>query len=289
MEQILKHSKYIDPMIDVAFKQIFGKEKNKRLIKELLEHVFHQDITELEFVNVEHPGESKDDRKAVFDLQCKSRQIGDFIVEVQVKNQGHFDKRAIYYSTFPITAQAPRGDWDYDFKPVFFLGILNYKMEGQSDGGGEYIHRYSIRNDENGQRLTDSLQFVFMELAGFDKRLQDCKSFEDKFLYFFKNLPKFAMKPDTQNDSYFDELLAAAEYSNMTKAEQEAYNRRLKIQRDNYAADKYARETAIAEGLAKGEAAKARSIAKGLIEEGISIEVIQRVTGLSVEEIEALK
>ena len=316
MEQILKHSKYIDPMIDVAFKQIFGKEKNKRLIKELLEHVFHQDITELEFVNVEHPGESKDDRKAVLDLQCKSRQIGDFIVEVQVKNQGHFDKRAIYYSTFPITAQAPRGDWDYDFKPVFFLGILNYKMEGQSDGGGEYIHRYSIRNDENGQRLTDSLQFVFMELAGFDKRLQDCNSFEDKFLYFFKNLPKFAMKPDTQNDSYFDELLAAAEYSNMTKAEQEAYNRRLKIQRDNYAADKYAREKAekefaeklaqgraqglaqglaqghaegLAEGLAKGEAAKARAIAKGLIEEGISIEVIQRVTGLSVEEVEALK
>ncbi len=79
----------------------------------------------------------------------------------------------------------------------------------------------------------------------------------------------------------------------MTKAEQEAYNRRLKIQRDNYAADKYARETAIAEGLAeglaKGEAAKARAIAKGLIEEGISIEVIQRVTGLSVEEVEALK
>ena len=74
MEQILKHSKYIDPMIDVAFKQIFGKEKNKRLIKELLEHVFHQDITELEFVNVEHPGESRDDRKAVFDLQCNSRR-----------------------------------------------------------------------------------------------------------------------------------------------------------------------------------------------------------------------
>lgn len=289
MEQILKHSKYIDPMIDVAFKQIFGKEKNKRLIKELLEHVFHQDITELEFVNVEHPGESKDDRKAVFDLQCKSRQIGDFIVEVQVKNQGHFDKRAIYYSTFPITAQAPRGDWDYDFKPVFFLGILNYKMAELSDGGGEYIHRYSIRNDEDGTQLTDSLQFVFMELAGFNKQLQDCNSFEDKFLYFFKNLPKFAMKPDTQNDSYFDELLAAAEYSNMTKAEREAYNRRLKIQRDNYAADKYARETAIAEGRAEGESAKARDIAKNLLSMGMSSKQVADATGLTEEELTRLQ
>ena len=58
VKQLIKHTKYVDPMIDVAFKQIFGKEKNKRLIKELLEHVFHQDITELEFVNVEHPGGS---------------------------------------------------------------------------------------------------------------------------------------------------------------------------------------------------------------------------------------
>ena len=58
MEQLIKHTKYVDLMIDVAFKQIFGKQKNKRLIKELLEHVFHQDITELVFVNVEHPGGS---------------------------------------------------------------------------------------------------------------------------------------------------------------------------------------------------------------------------------------
>ena len=63
-------------------------------------------------------------------------------------------------------------------------------------------------------------------------------------LYYFKNLPTFAGKPDTQQDSYFEELLAAAEYSNMTKAEREAYNRRLKIRRDNFAADEFAREKA---------------------------------------------
>ena len=44
-----------------------------------------------------------------------------------------------------------------------------------------------------------------------------------------------------------------------------------------------------AEGKAEGEAAKARAVAKGLIDEGISIDLIQRVTGLSEEEVEALK
>lgn len=311
MEQLIKNSKYVDPMIDVAFKQIFGKEKNKRLIKELLENVFHQDITELEFVNVEHPGESKDDRKAVFDLQCRSRQIGDFIVEVQVKEQEHFDKRAIYYSTFPITAQAPKGNWDYDFKPVFFLGILNYKLAEPSKDNEEYLHSYSIRNDKDGTQLTDSLQFVFLELARFNKRLKDCNNFIDKFLYYFKNLPTFVVKPDTQQDSYFEELLAAAEYSNMTKAEREAYNRRLKIQRDNYAADEFARKKALkeiaegrekglAEGLAKGmeqgmeqgmalgRSEANRDNARKMLLEGIPTEVIGRVTGLSAEEIDSL-
>ncbi|MBP5566059.1 MAG: PD-(D/E)XK nuclease family transposase [Bacteroidales bacterium] len=74
---------------------MFGQKKHKRLIKELLEHVFDVKTTELAFVNVEHPGETKADRNAVFDLQCSSEQIGDFIVEVQVKEQAHFDKCAV--------------------------------------------------------------------------------------------------------------------------------------------------------------------------------------------------
>ena len=295
MEQIIKHTKYVDPMIDVAFKQLLGQEKNKHLTKGLLEHVFNLDIEELSFVNVEHPGDTLEDRNAVFDIQCRSKQIGEFIVEMQVREQRHFSKRALYYSTFPITAQAPKGDWNYDFKPVFFLGMLNFKIAETK----ECIHRYSILEEGSGHQLTDALQFVFMEVGPFNKAWEQCKSFEDKFLYYFKNLPTFAGKPDTQQDSYFEELLAAAEYSNMTKAEREAYNRRLKIRRDNYAADEFAREKAMeelnqakaeameegrAEGRAEGCAQAATDIAAKLRAEGFPEDVIERVTNISPAE-----
>ena len=315
MEQIIKHTKYVDPMIDVAFKQLLGQEKNKHLTKGLLEHVFNLDIEELSFVNVEHPGSTLEDRNAVFDIQCSSKQIGEFIVEMQVREQRHFSKRALYYSTFPITAQAPKGDWNYDFKPVFFLGMLNFKI---SETNG-FIHRYSILEEGSGHQLTDALQFVFMEVGPFDKSWNDCKSFEEKFLYYFKNLPTFASKPDTQQDSYFEELLAAAEYSNMTKAEREAYNRRLKIRRDNYAADEFAREKAakeremaiaeatkkaeelareMAEELAREMAEKEREkatkesqiqIARNLLAMGLSPEQAAEATGLAVDEVKGLK
>ena len=294
MEPLIKHTKYVDPMIDVAFKQLLGQEKNKHLTKGLLEHVFNLDIEELSFVNVEHPGDTLEDRNAVFDIQCRSKQIGEFIVEMQVREQRHFSKRALYYSIFPITAQAPKGDWNYDFKPVFFLGMLNFKIANTED----CIHRYSIREESTGHQLTDALQFVFMEVGPFNKAWEDCKSFEEKFLYYFKNLPTFASKPDTQQDSYFEELLAAAEYSNMTKAEREAYNRRLKVLRDNYAAEEFAREKAAREReefarereeFAREREAKAlRQTAAKLLAMGLSPEQISQATGLTKEEIASL-
>ena len=280
-------------MIDVAFKQLLGQEKNKHLTKGLLEHVFNLEIEELSFVNVEHQGQTLEDRNAIFDIQCRSKQIGDFIVEMQVREQKHFSKRALFYSTFPITAQAPKGSWDYNFKPVFFLGLLNFKMQEECG----YIHRYSIREDNTGARLTNALQFVFMEVGPFNKPWKDCKSFEDKFLYYFKNLPTFAEKPDTGSDSYFEELIAAAELSNMTKAEREEYNLRLKIRRDNENCDAFAREKAIteghaigiAEGRAEGRAEAHKEVATKLLSKGLSIAEISEITGLSKGEIEGLR
>ncbi len=280
-------------MIDVAFKQLLGQEKNKHLTKGLLEHVFNLEIEELSFVNVEHQGQTLEDRNAIFDIQCRSKQIGDFIVEMQVREQKHFSKRALFYSTFPITAQAPKGSWDFNFKPVFFLGLLNFKMQ-EEDG---YIHRYSIREDNTGLQMTDALQFVFMEVGPFNKQWKDCKSFEDKFLYYFKNLPTFVEKPDTGSDSYFEELIAAAELSNMTKAEREEYNLRLKIRRDNENCDAFAREKAIteghaigiAEGRAEGRAEAHKEVATKLLSKGLSIAEISEITGLSKGEIEGLR
>ena len=293
MEQIIKHTKYIDPMVDVAFKQIFGQEKNKRLIKELLEHVFKLEITELSFVNTEHISDGVDNRNAYFDLQCHSDSIGDFIVEVQVKNQEHFAERALFYSTFPITAQAPRGSWDYSLKPVYFLGLLNFSLPTSSLKEDGWVHRYSLRNDETNGLLTNKVSYIFMEVGPFDKSWDQCASFEEKFLYYMKNLPIFVNKPDTHNEEFFEELLEAAEYAGLTKDMKEFYDHRLKNLRDNENVEAYARKMAIQEGLAEGRekglaegraegrAQAATDIAAKLRAEGIPEDVIERVTNLS--------
>ena len=300
MGQIINRTKYVDPMVDVAFKRIFIQYKNKRLIRELLEHVFHVEISRLELVNVEHPGKTYEDRNAVFDLECRSNQIGDFIVEVQVKEQEHFAERALFYSTFPISAQAPKGRWDFGLKPVFFLGLLNFDLPASCGKGNGSVHRFSLRNDETSAQMTDRVQFVFMEVGSFSKTLEECTSFEDKFLYYFKNLPTFVQKPDTQNDTYFDELVAAAEYANLDRKAMTDYERRLKIMRDNQNAEEFAIKKAtqkgheaglqqgIQQGIEKGIAEGKIEVAKNLVSMGLSPDQIAKATGLTVEMIEHL-
>lgn len=38
------------------------------------------------------------------------------------------------------------------------------------------------------------LAAVFMEVATFNKRIEECESFQDEFLFYMKNLPTFVEK-----------------------------------------------------------------------------------------------
>ncbi len=54
MEQSITHPvMYVNPMIDVAFKYLFGTEKHKNLLKGLLEHVFGREIEDINYDNTE--------------------------------------------------------------------------------------------------------------------------------------------------------------------------------------------------------------------------------------------
>ena len=264
MEQLITPRLYVNPMIDVAFKYLFGTEKNKHLLKGLLEHVFSVDIEDICYDNTEQIGESVDARNA-------SRVI---------------------------SRQAPKGPWDYGFKPVYFLGLIDFPMPETVGHGSGFVHRYSLRNDQTNEPMTDSLKFVFMEVGPFNKPYKECSSFEEKFLFYMKNLPTFAERPDTHQDQYFEELLQTAEYLAMDMETQAMYEKRLKEMRDIQNVENYFRRVTLAEGRAKGLAeGRAEGKAEGKAEEqarmaktmkdlGYPTEEICKVTGLAPETVQ---
>ncbi|WP_316812550.1 hypothetical protein [Pedobacter heparinus] len=76
--------------------------------------------------------------------------------------------------------------------------------------------------------------------------------------------------------------------SKMTKEERELYHSDVKAKSDWNAGIRYAEKKAKEEGKEEGKLEEKIEIAKSLKDEGLSIELISKTTGLPIEEIEKL-
>ncbi|MBS7374262.1 MAG: PD-(D/E)XK nuclease family transposase, partial [Muribaculaceae bacterium] len=123
--------KYISLLTDFGFKRIFGTDLNKDLLIGFLNALFEGShvITDVKYLNTEHLGDIHTERKAIFDVFCKTENGEKFIVEMQNAFQEFFKDRSLFYSTFPIREQGVKGsDWDFHLNHVYTIALLNFDM-----------------------------------------------------------------------------------------------------------------------------------------------------------------
>ena len=306
--------KYIDLMVDWSFKKIFGTEVNKDILIEFLKVIFPQyAISDITYVPTEQLGIMEDDRKAIFDVLCRTVDGKTFLVEMQRGYQKHFFERALFYTSFPIMkqgkkalAEEARGNrpWDFSLDGVFFLGILNFKYE--DDEMTE--HRYRLMEATSKKLMTDKLEFVFVEVEKFDKGEDELETDLDKWLYLLKNMSNLLGRPERLRDRIFTKLFDVAELAQLDDKDRTNYIKSMNTERDTYNQIEYARETGreeghkvgkeeglkegkeegIKEGREEGAKQKSFDIAKRMLEKGIAIETISELTGLTEKEISEL-
>ena len=250
--------KYIDLMVDWSFKKIFGTEVNKDILIEFLKVIFPQyAISDITYVPTEQLGIMEDDRKAIFDVLCRTVDGKTFLVEMQRGYQKHFFERALFYTSFPIMkqgkkalAEEARGNrpWDFSLDGVFFLGILNFKYE--DDEMTE--HRYRLMEATSKKLMTDKLEFVFVEVEKFDKGEDELETDLDKWLYLLKNMSNLLRRPERLRDRIFTKLFDVAELAQLDDEDRIKYIKAMNTERDTYNQIEYARETGHEEGKAEG-------------------------------------
>jgi predicted transposase/invertase (TIGR01784 family) len=280
--------KYIDPLVDFAFKKIFGSEPNKDLLIAFLNEVFRgrKQIVDLIYNKNEHPGDLKDEGAAIFDLLCTGINDEKFLIEVQRGRQGSFKERALFYTSRLISDQAPKGrrsEWAYNLTEVYLVALLeDFTLQITSDTN--YLHDICLCNRETGEIFYDKLGYTYIELRKFVKEGADLVTDLDKWLYVLKNMSRMDKIPVYLRKPIFEKLFNIAEYSNMTKEEKTMYDSSLKYKWDN----KNVLDYAVKEAKEEGEYNKAVDIARELKKEGLTSAFIAKTTKLSLEEIEKL-
>lgn len=276
-------AKYINPFTDFGFKKIFGEEASKPLLIDFLNALLPQKnkIIDLSFKNTEQLGQTEADRKAIYDIYCENENGEKFIVELQKAKQNYFKERTLYYSTFPIREQAEKGEWNYNLKAVYCVGILDFTFDDYENEPEktEVVHTIQLKN-QKGKIFYDKLTYIYLEIPNFKQKEDELKSRLDKWLYFIKHLEDFQTIPAIFKDDIFTKAFEKAELAKLGQAELDSYENSLKYYRDL----KGVIDTAFDEGKMEGKI----EVAKALKESGVATDIIIKATGISKTELDKL-
>jgi predicted transposase/invertase (TIGR01784 family) len=280
--------KYINPFTDYGFKKLFGEEPNKDLLLDFLNELLKEEqgqIKELTYLKSEHLGTSEIDRKAIFDLYCENEKGEKFIVELQKSKQNFFKDRTVYYSTFPIREQAKRADWNYELKAVYTIAILDFVFDEDKHEPGKFRYDVKLTDIETKKIFYDKLTFIYLEMPKFNKTVDELETRFDKWLYVLRNLNRLDKIPEKLKERIFEKLFETAEIAKFTPDQVQSYEDSLKYYRDM----KNSLDTAKDEGRIEGKIEGKIEVAKNLLKNGASIDLIIKSTGLTGEEIKRIQ
>ena len=291
--------RYISLLTDFGFKRIFGTALNKELLICFLNSLFNgkQVVKDVMYLNSEHVGDVYTDRKAIFDVYCEGENGEKFIVEMQNAYQTYFKDRSLFYSTFPIREQAPKGsERDFNLNNVYTVALLNFDMKDDAFEKEQIRHHVQLCDTATHKVFYDKLEFIYVEIAKFDKSLEELETLYDKWLYVLKNLSKLDNRPKELRDRVFDRLFEESEIAKFTPLELREYEDSKKAYRDIKNSIDTAKREGIEEGMEKGikqgieigqkkEHERLLNTARALFASGMSLEQVKQFTGLNDEEI----
>ena len=277
--------KFINPFTDFGFKHIFGREMDKDILIEFLNDLLEGEhtITELRIMNNERLPETEQGRKVIFDIHCETDKGERIIIEMQNREQPHLKDRALYYLSHSVVEQGIKGTWDYELAAVYGVFFLNFTLDeenGSDKNGkeGKFRRDIILADRETGQVFNPKFRQIYIELPRFNKEEEECETDFERWIYLLKHMDTLERMPFKAKKAVFDKLLEVADVANLSKEERIQYDEALKRYRDYMNTIDYVEE----KGILKGK----ESTARNMKADGLSHSIIQKYTGLSLEDIE---
>ena len=295
--------RFANILFDETFKIVVGAPGNEPLLIRLIETLIPgKKIRSLERLDKENHGLVISDKNTTFDLFCTSEAGEQFIVEMQFAEQETYRERMLFYATYPLRAQMDariraverlsgitRDKMDYSLHPVYVLSMLNFSLPHEGDKALEegLVSRFSIRNDGNGEIMTDALHFIYLELGRLERKKGEealCRTPLERLAYSLKYMHMLDDRPEGFDDDLQQMLFTATELAGMTQEQRQEYDKTMTTKIDIIEQQ----ETARKRGLEQGRQEERVATAKRLRDLGVAIDIIAQATGLSPEQVKAL-
>ena len=284
--------KYLDPKNDIAFRRLFGTEKNKGILIHFLNDVLARAsrIESVEFLPTIYLPEVHEQRISIVDVMCQDQNGNKFIIEMQVVSTLEYLKRAQYYASRAYIGQRVKKLEYKDLKEVVFLAICNKTILPEHN---HYISYHVMLEQTTHKNYLKDFSYTFIELDKFDKSADELSSILDKWIYFFKHAEEGEHFPShLMQEVTIHEALDEMKSFNWTEEELLAYE---KIEDEHYAyvnnmeiAKAEARAEGMEKGMEKGRMEEKLEVARNLKKLGLDDARIIVATGLTDAQLKAL-
>ena len=186
-------SKFLNPKNDVAFKKIFGSEKNKDILIHFINDILglkgEDTIEHVEFLSPVQDPDIASKKQSIVDILCRDRRGMQIIVEMQASPQQGFEKRAQYYAAKAYTRQLDQGQdiasRYHNLTAVILIAISDYVL---FPGKAVYLSEHKLLDQDTYAHDLRYFHFVFLALSKFYRTaIGYLHSMVEKWVYFFKH------------------------------------------------------------------------------------------------------
>ncbi|MCA6596446.1 MAG: Rpn family recombination-promoting nuclease/putative transposase [Pseudanabaena sp. M046S1SP1A06QC] len=277
---------FINPKIDFAFKKIFGSEDSKDILISFLNALIYEEkpvIQDLEILNPYLAPKIRGVKDTYLDIKAKIKDVDgsdhDVIIKMQVLNIEGIEKRILYNAAHAYSTERRLSEAHNPSNPVIALTITDFVMFSELN---TVISRFILNERDF---LVDhsiyDIELIFVELPKFKKQLSELKTTVDKWLFFLNETSSILEIPE--NIGIVSEIKKAfdmANQANFTLSELKD-QQKLEISIQN-------QRVTIAQAIQQGVQQRTIEIARKMLNllEDVTI---SQITGLSINELEALK
>ena len=280
---------------DWAIKRLLRQKANFGVLEGFLTVFLNEPIKIVEILESEGNQQEADDKFNRVDIKAKNSKGEIIIVEIQNTSELYYLECVLYGVAKAITEHINLGNTYKEVKKVYSISILYFDLGKGSDyiyvGQNNFVGLHtqdhlviSTKEKDTIVRKSPSEIFPTYILVRVNEFNKVAKTPLEEWVEYLKN---GIINPETQAPG-LQEAREKLKYYSMTNAERHAYDEHVNaimIQNDVLG---NARLEGMEEGRAEGRTEEKNNIARKMLANGLSIEQIALITGLTEQEIKRL-
>ena len=280
---------------DWAIKRLLRQKANFGVLEGFLTVFLNEPIKIVDILESEGNQQQANDKFNRVDIKAKNSKGEIIIVEIQNTSELYYLERVLYGVAKAITEHINLGNTYKEVKKIYSISILYFDLGKGSDyiyvGQNNFVGLHtqdhlviSAKEKDTIVRKSPSEIFPTYILVRVNEFNKVAKSPLEEWVEYLKN---GVISPETQAPG-LQEAREKLKYYSMSDAERYAYDEHINaimIQNDVLG---NARLEGMEEGRAEGRTEEKNNIARKMLANGLSIEQIALITGLTEQEIKRL-